>query len=651
MILPAPNQSSEHLERITNPPKSGRFRFPLPADPIRVLADLCAHWPLLAVLALLSGIVGGIVGHLGHRPTFNITTSVLKRPVPQTVQTSPVGQAYRPADLNNATLLATLLSKEPVDAALRQVDNGLTAEEVMKRITASEVSGTQIFKLSYESPVSAQDAVDFTTVWLNEINSYTRQLQRADASGMRDFLQREVENLDAKIHEYDQRIATFSRGTKFLGADTQVISTLTQLSNVESELANARDLHRAHEKTLEELTAELRKMSPLDVRLKQANDELAALRSIYTDANPLVQAKQESIKYLEEQLAAFEKNGPAPLEEFTGTEMGRQLYLEIIKSRAELTRLAARLKTYQGLQEALSAKVEKYPDVVSRYRELEHQRKVSFTTRSMLSNRLEEARIFSANSPGYWKVFQQPDLREVTSQSSMMKAILMGTMFAALGIGLGLIIAFTISTIRNHRRSVLECCGVTQAPLLSVLSTGSSAVELDDLWVTNLALRQKAGQRVLVWTGLADQEDEARFWQGLAIAAHRDGLAPITVEDLHPQIPGVLPSIDGLFYATPRKNSRTYNSFLRLHGLPDESSRPLLSQVDYWIALTTNEARCLAPAERFLTLTRPYLDPPDGTIVLHAPPSGILRRMGETLSHQMSKYFNTSEEKKKPEEN
>lgn len=620
------------------PPVRPKFGFPLPIDPIRLMAGALSRWPIMAVCAAMTGTMGAMAGAFLHKPVYSINVSLLKRPVPQTVQTSETGQAYRPSEMNDATLLATLLSTEPIDLALQRIDNGLSPGQIRSRIEAKQLSGTDIFFLTYHSPVSPEDAFTFSTVWAEEINNYTKTLQRADALSTREFLENEVGKIDNQIATLNQQILKFSKETEYVGADTQVSSALGQLSAVGRDLINSRIALEAQEKKMTRLHEEIRKQSPLDSQLKAAKAELAQLRATYTDLNPLVQAKLKSIEYIKEQLADLEGQGPAPLEYYTGTTIGTQLFMEILTLSHTQAETKAKVAAYEVLHNELTAKVATFPEIVSRYGEFQHSRSLLIKTRSLLGNRLKEATIFSSSAPGFWKIFQPPDVREVSENSAMQKPMLLGVAggMAGAAVSLALLLLFTN---RSARRSVLECCAATKGPLLVHIGTGADESSYDTLWIATLAKRRNEGQSILIWTGLAEEEDEARFWQGLAQAAQRDGVSPITVEDLTPEESGASTNIEGLLYWVPRGSAQRYRAFLRLRSLPDERTRPVLGNVDYWCALTTGTSDSIAGASRFLELASPHLSHPDGTIVLGVPPKGIVRKAGEMIALLLTKKF------------
>lgn len=581
---------------------------------------------------------GAYVGTLLHKPTFSITVSLLKRPPVSTVQTSETGQAYRPSELNDNTLLATLLSKDPIDEALNKVQNGLSAEQVKGVTEATQLSGTSIFYLTYISPIGEEDAVEFTKVWADEINNYTKQLQRADAMSTREILEKEVEELDASLAEINKKLHDFSKSTNYLGADTQVVAALSQLSSIESELAKSRVTLKSQIHEIETLTSALRKQSSREASLRAAQDKLASLRVIYTDENPLVQQQLANIELIEKALEEEQNQAARPLEDYMGTTMGEQFYLDILRLENARAQTAAEVESGESRLTKIQEKISKFPEIVSRYNELQNERNLLITTRSLLGNRLKEARIFSANSPGYWKIFQEPDRRDVVPSSAIKKPMMLGVLGFMFGAGASLVLSI-IFTSRSKRRSALECCAATKGPLLVNVPAGSGIEAFDTLWIANLAQRRSDGETILIWTGLTDEEDEARFWQGLALAAQRDGIAPIFVENIDTEAPKVSHDIDELLYWVPPGTGRRYRAFQRLRNLPSESVRPKLKDADYWFALTSNSSQTLADAGRFYELTGPHMPTPDGTVVLNQPAHGILRRGADFVSLLLTKHF------------
>ncbi|MFN9662261.1 MAG: hypothetical protein ACK57I_01865, partial [Akkermansiaceae bacterium] len=69
-------------------------------DPIRLLAGVCTRWPWIVMGMVAFGSIGAFVGKSLTSQNFSLSVALIKRRVPQTVQTSEIGKAFRPADLN-----------------------------------------------------------------------------------------------------------------------------------------------------------------------------------------------------------------------------------------------------------------------------------------------------------------------------------------------------------------------------------------------------------------------------------------------------------------------------------------------------------------------------------------------------------------------
>ena len=172
---------------------------------------------------------------------------------------------------------------------------------------ASQLEGTDIFYITYHSPLSEDDAVNFSGIWAEEINAYTKRLQQTEARDVRAILEKEVVELEKQIDSTNLEILNFSKENDFLGGDSQVAAVLGKLSQIELELEAARTSVAAKKQQLENLTEQISHQSPIELQIKTAREELANLRSTYTDENPLVQTKLQSMEYLEEQIAKLKE--------------------------------------------------------------------------------------------------------------------------------------------------------------------------------------------------------------------------------------------------------------------------------------------------------------------------------------------------------
>ena len=621
-----------------------RFRFPLPFDPIRLLAGVLARWPWIAVGMIIFGTLGTIVGIQITSQSFAISASLIKRRVPQTVQASETGQPFRPVDLNDATLLATLLASEPLDLASRRAHNGIDSGRARSLVEAIQLEGTDIFYITYHSPLSPEDAIAFSGIWAEEINAYTKRLQQTEAHDVRAILEKEVAAMERQIEEANLEILTFSKEKNFLGGNSQVSALLGKLSQVELELEAARTSVAAKKQQLESLTGQISHQSPVELQIKSANEELANLRSTYTDKNPLVQAKLQSIEYLNKEITKLKEGGDVELDAYTGTPLGNQLYLTIIGLRNELLGAESSIKSLEKLGQSTAARLTEFPAIIGGYEALQKKRDAYIEGLSLMKNRLKEAEIFASGAPGYWQVFQAPDPRSIVPSSLAKKPALLGTVGAFGGAGLAALLTLLL-TQRTSRRSILECCAATRAPLICHLPTTleeDARAAIAHFWITHLAPRLDRSGHILFWTAALNPADERRLWLMLADTASEDTGKPMQVLDLTPDplwADGA--PLESLVWRShpPSASCAAIPTLLRAASLPQRDARAMLSQVDHWIAVVAGQKHSLQRAVEFRPLTDAYLASCDGTIAWTERPQGRIREAADAISCFLAKRF------------
>ena len=597
---------------------------------------------------ILAGALGVQFGKRITHPSYTLSVSLIKRRVPHTVQTSEAGQAYRPVDLNDATLLATLTATEPLDLTLKQAKNNLDPKRIRGLVDAKQLEGTDIFYITYHSPISAADAVAFTTIWATEINAYTQRLQKNEAREVLLILQKEVTELEQKITDTNLEILNFSKEKDYLGGDAQVAAALARLSQIELQLETARTTAAAKEQQLKNYTEQIQRQSPIELQLKTAKEELAHLRATYTDANPLVQTKLQSIEYLNSQIEKLGEKGQSDLEAYTGTPLGNSLYLSILTLHNEQLEAQSQIKSLEKLYEKTAARLEEFPAIVNDYAAL--QKKVATINQglTLMSNRLKEAEIFASGAPGYWQVFQAPDPRLIVPSSVVKKPALLGIGAAILGGGIATLLSLLLSH-RSLRRSVLECCVATRAPLVANMPLtveGASEVAFGQFWLTHLAPLANTHEFILIWTPALDPEDERRFWLRLAAATWADSGLPMRVRDLTPDAlwsgdeacPEAL-AWSGREADLVASGKAFAATLLRAAALPQGDARTSLARVQCWLAVVAGNKDSLCRNVRFRLLSDAYLPPCNGTIALTETPNGRIRRAADVLSVFLAKRF------------
>lgn len=635
-LVPEQNQVTEK--------DSPKFGFPVPIDPLRLIAGVLTRWPWILVSLVIFTTTGVYFGIKMTHQTYALSVALMKRRVPETVQASEIGQAYRPSDLNDATLLATLLATEPIDRACKLLKYEVDSGALKKLLEAKQLEGTDIFYITYHSPISPEDAVKFTTTWANEINAYTRRLQQTEADEVRALLQKEVESLEEEIRMANDEIMNFSREENYLGGNSQVEAVLGKLSQIELQLEEARTQVESKKEQIAAMTEQIGSQSPVEYQLKIALEELANLRSTYTDQNPLVLSKLQTIAFLEIQVKKLKEAGLNHLEPYTGTPLGNQIYLSIMGINNELFEAERRLASLKVFQEETTKKLVKFPAIISRYDALLKKRDSHFEGLTLMKNRLKETEIFASGSPGYWQVFQKPDLRNIIPSSLIKKPAILGFLGAVSGFGLAVLLTLLL-TQRSSRRSILECCASTRAPLICFLPTtleedARSAIE--NFWITHVSPHLEHSSPILFWTSSLQPEDERRLWSILANVIHNDTGKPMRVLDLTPdQLWNEQENLETLIWLDHQGEDLDLNDhlFTRAVSLPSHELRKDLIYVQHWISVVSGEKLSLRKARKIRQITDAYLPPCGGTIAWIERPEGRIRELVDVLSTILAKHF------------
>ena len=617
-----------------------RFRFPLPFDPIRLLAGILTRWHWLVAGMVVFGVLGAIAGMAMTQQKFSLSVSLMKRRVTQTVQTSEVGQAYRPTDLNDATLLATLLASEPRDIAFKRADNGVTLDQAASCVEASQLENTDIFFITYHSPVGPDDAVRVGGILAEEISEYTKRLQQSEARSVLSILSKEVAGLEKRIRDTNQEILEFAKSHDYIGGEAQVTAVLGKLSQVELQLEDTRATEKSLRAQLDELEKKIRHHSPLNLRLRAAREELAELRATYTDENPLVATKLESIMYLENQIKELDAGEEMTMESFTGTPLGNQIYLDIMAVRNRLAEAVNRLGTLEEQRKAAAERLATFPAIISQYDALRIKRDSYISELSLMSKRLKEAEIFASGSPGYWQIFQPPDHRNVVPSSLTKKPIMLGAVGAIGGLGFSLVVTFLL-THRTTRRSVLECCATTHASLTALLPNDPERLqEWGNLWISTLApsYTDEHGL-ILLWTNALDPAEERVFWERLAAAAQKDTQSPLQVIDLSPDALWQSVEPSPALHWSGGNAKAVGRAIMRASALPAMSQRQALSGIRRWYAVVSGQKLSLQTYAANRHLTEVYLEPCSGTIVLSDPADGPIRSIADRVSIFLTQRF------------
>ncbi|MGE9292703.1 MAG: GumC family protein [Puniceicoccales bacterium] len=639
-------QTEREISRGTDVPVG--FKFPLPLDPLRWLYGMLARWYWFVGLALVLTLAGFFIGLGLAQPRYSVSLQLIKKPIPAVIKAGDVGDAFRPRQLNDRSLEATLLAAEAVRNTARA--QGIDPDSFKGWLDIAQLEGTDFFYLTVHSPNSAQQAIDLVQLWADEVIRYTVTIQRREAMAMSQLLQNETDELKRGLEEANKQLLAFSTEHDYLDGDKQLEAFLRSSAALELQLEDARISLATVDQQLINMRRELQAQSPISEQLRASREELAILRGRYTDANPLVKEKIYQIEYLEDKLKAqSSEQNRDDLQQYTGTPLGNQLYLEIVQLRNQKLQLEKSIQEYERLIENQKTRLQKLPRQMLRYRDILKQRDNLQRAYELLSSRLQEARIFTQNAPGYWEVFQKPGAGDVNIDPDRQKGTLLGGAGFMMGMGIAFVITLILEIRRPRMRTSLEFAIAARArPVLDLPSPPDAAAwerELSVFWLTQIVQAQREGFLLLLTTD-APEGHEAVLWEALAELARIDRTRLSVLDLSHEDSALVPPTSASLRFARwddtsewetwVREHLEEGPVVMRLRGRPYPAILPALEKTGQWLCLVDTLSTQPSELRRSMALYCHNLEAPDGLILVQPesrkPVARLVDRLGVALS-------------------
>ncbi|MFN9027386.1 MAG: hypothetical protein ACK5VX_14450, partial [Akkermansiaceae bacterium] len=104
--------------------------------------------------------------------------------------------------------------------------NGIEPTQSSSLVEASQLENTDIFYITYHSPISSDDALRVSGILAEEIIDYTKRLQQSEAISVIAILAKEVAGLEKRIQQTNSEILDFAKSKDFIGGESQVAAVL-----------------------------------------------------------------------------------------------------------------------------------------------------------------------------------------------------------------------------------------------------------------------------------------------------------------------------------------------------------------------------------------------------------------------------------------
>ena len=398
------------------------------------------RWPLLA------GVLGAVAGWFVTQKVFGNSywaeTQLIRYALPNSYQTSENGEAYRPLELAEGTIIGLMMAPTLLEEVGAIVEPPISASELSGRLKVRPERKTDLIRITLTGTSDQRQTAQLLNHYCDQVVQLTRKLQQAEAADLSIYLESELRKLRRELETATKSLAEFTEDSGYLNADEEIRSYLHQSGNLELKLESARIERVSIDGQIEKRKAALRRQNPVAIKLEEARARLQALLVNYTEANPKVLDQQSVIRTLEAELAVSEAAEDKELE-LTGSQLGDALYLDILNLESRRDALESEILQLSRYGDRLKEKLTALPTKGRRYAELKARIATLRSTESLLAARHTEARMFAENSPGYYRSFSRVSADHVTAEPPTKKRLAVavaGGMFCLGGVWLFLLL-------------------------------------------------------------------------------------------------------------------------------------------------------------------------------------------------------------------
>lgn len=470
----------------------------LRVDPFRVALRSLRRWPL----ALIAGVAFAAAGYVAASRLFDssywVETQLLRQGLPNSFQASENGQAYRPRELADGTIIGLMTAPSLLDEIGTIADPPVEGSVLLANLSVRPERKTDLIRVTLTDGVSPEQAARLLNHYSERVVALTRQMQQEEASELNRHLQSELGKVRRELTDSRAEAADFAKSTGHLNADEEIRSYLHQLGSLGLRLESARIERQTIDRQIERLKEALSRQNPAAIQLEEAEARLQALLVNYTDVNPKVREQKSVIETLRANLEKKKNNGDsAPAR--TGSQLGDSLYIDIITLESRRETLERELEGLEAYRTRLADKLESVPARGRAYAELTARIAALENTESLLAARQREAQMFAASSPGYYRTIGRVSVDHVSTSSPIKKILAVTAAGGVGGAALMLLLSLLLELIDRRVYSAADFKKVSRAERVWSFTTDASDEER--------ALQRRAFE---TWLSLEKNADDGR---------------------------------------------------------------------------------------------------------------------------------------------
>jgi len=272
------------------------------------------------------------------------------------------------------------VEEDALEEAVDQSATSLEAPVILKHLKITRPPNTYILQISYRSS-NRQLASDVANEIALSYLAHTYRIRYKATASLSDFMERQLEELKAKMEKSSAAVAQFERELNVINPEqkTSILSarllelnseyTKTQADRVKKEAAN----NSVQGGTLEaaQVSTQGDALKKLTDSLSEAQEKFAEVKNHYGANHPEFKKAQSRVQELQSQLASTQASVRERVEVEYNEAVNREAILSgaVQETKSEFDRLNARSFEYQTLKREADGDKTLYEELVRKIRE------------------------------------------------------------------------------------------------------------------------------------------------------------------------------------------------------------------------------------------------------------------------------------------
>jgi succinoglycan biosynthesis transport protein ExoP len=269
---------------------------------------------------------------------------------------------------------------DALEEAIDQSDLSREAPVILKPLRVTRPPNTYILQVSYRSP-NRQLAADVANAIAQSYLLHSYTIRYKATAGLSDFMERQLEELKAKMEKSSQALASFERELNVINPEekTSILSArLLQLNTDYTSAQTDRVRKEAAHKALDgdrlaaaQVSSQSEAFKKVTEDLNAAQEHFAEVKTHYGMNHPEYKKAQTRVQELEAQLDRARENVARRIDEEYRQALDREAMLEkaVRETKAEFDNLNARSFQYQTLKREADTDKGLYEELVRKIKE------------------------------------------------------------------------------------------------------------------------------------------------------------------------------------------------------------------------------------------------------------------------------------------